>query len=137
VYDENANLIEELQQSGKTQQRILKKYGNFVCLLDATYKTTKYAIPLFFVATKTNVDYQSIGSFATQDETTASITEALDILKGWNKNWNSKVFLVDNCEEEIQALESLFGKIITLCTKIPSPKVRMTLCLIASPSLFV
>ena len=40
------------------QRRLLSKYGNDICLLDATYKTTRYALPLFFLAVKTNVDYQ-------------------------------------------------------------------------------
>ena len=42
----------------KFQRRLLNRYGNAINLLDATYKTTKYAIPLFFLAVKTNVDYQ-------------------------------------------------------------------------------
>ena len=79
-----------------------------MCLLDATYKTTKYSIPLFFVATKTNVDYQVIASFAAQNETTKSITEILNILKTWNPNWEPNVFFVDNCEKEIQSLEFIF-----------------------------
>lgn len=86
----------------------MQKYGNEICLLDATYKTTKYSIPLFFLAVKTNVDYQIIGSFAMQDETTIAITEALSILKSWNDNWNPKTFMVDNCEEEINSIEKNF-----------------------------
>ena len=35
------------------QRQLLAKYGNNLCLLDATYKTTKYALPLFFLAVKT------------------------------------------------------------------------------------
>ena len=31
----------------KEQKRLLLKYGNDMCLLDATYKTTRYALPLF------------------------------------------------------------------------------------------
>ena len=34
------------------QKRILEKYGNEICLLDATYKTTKYSVPLFFLVVK-------------------------------------------------------------------------------------
>ena len=43
------------------QKRILEKYGNEICLLNATYKTTKYSISLFFLVVKTNVDYQIAG----------------------------------------------------------------------------
>lgn len=39
----------------KDQQRLLTKYANDMCLLDATYKTTKYALPLFFLCVRTNV----------------------------------------------------------------------------------
>ena len=45
------------------QRRLLSKYGNDICLLDATYKATRYALPLFFLAVKTNVDYQVVTSF--------------------------------------------------------------------------
>ena len=86
----------------------MNKYGNHICLLDATYKTTKYAIPLFFVVVKTNSDYQVVASFAVQDETTAAITEALGILKNWNPSLSLKYFMVDNWEEEITSIETVF-----------------------------
>ena len=59
----------------------MNKYENHICLLDATYKTTKYVIPLFFVVVKINSDYQVVALFAVQNETTGAITEALGILK--------------------------------------------------------
>ena len=33
------------------------KYGSEQCLLDATYRTTQYAVPLYFVAVQTNVGF--------------------------------------------------------------------------------
>ena len=63
------------------QQGLLQKYGNSICLLDTTYKTTKYDVPLFFAAVKRNVNYQAVGSFVMQDETTDAIAEALTMLK--------------------------------------------------------
>ena len=54
---------------------------------------------------KTNVDYQIVGPFVVQDETTAAIEEALSVIKGWNPNWNPETFMTDNCEEDIQAIE--------------------------------
>ena len=65
----------------KFQTRLLDHYGNSICLLNATYKTTKYSLPLFFVVVKTNVDYQVVSSFVVQDERRAAITEALRIIK--------------------------------------------------------
>ena len=90
------------------QKWILEKYGNEICLLDATYKTTKYSIPLFFLAVKTNVDYQIAGSYAVQDETTDAISKAVAILKSWNNKWKPLAFKVDNCDEEINAIQEHF-----------------------------
>ena len=44
------------------QRRLLARYG-YTCLLDATYKTTKYALPLFFLCVRTNVDYVVVAEF--------------------------------------------------------------------------
>lgn len=90
------------------QSRLLLKYGQDLAFLDATYKTTKYALPLFFIAVKTNVDYIIVASFVVQDETTESIQEALSIIKQWNPGWRPQNFMTDLCEEEINALESIF-----------------------------
>ena len=65
-------------------------------------------IPMFFLAVKTNVDYQVVGSFAVQDETTVAISEAVSILKKWNPLWKPKLFMVDNCEEKIDEIEQNF-----------------------------
>ena len=40
------------------QKRLMGMYGGELCLLDATHRTTKYALYLFFIVVKTNVDYQ-------------------------------------------------------------------------------
>jgi len=77
------------------QRRLLSMYGNEICLLDATHKTTRYALPLFFVAIRTNVDYQVVASFVSQDESTESIKEALRIVKSWNKEWSPDYFMTD------------------------------------------
>lgn len=90
------------------QQRLLARYGNNICLLDATYKTTRYSLPLFFLAVKTNVDYQVVGSFIVQDESTDSIKEAIGVLKQWNPSWNPPYFMTDFAEEEINAIEENF-----------------------------
>ena len=94
------------------QKRLLTRYGNDICLLDATYKTTRYALPLFFLAVKTNVDYQVVGSFVIQDESTDSIKEALNILKDWNPYWSPNYFMTDFSNEEISAIEETFSGIL-------------------------
>ncbi|KAK2558637.1 hypothetical protein P5673_018830 [Acropora cervicornis] len=65
------------------QQWPLRLYGNHICLLDTTYKTTRYALPLFFLAVKTNVNYQVVGSFVIEDETVRAINEALEVISKW------------------------------------------------------
>ena len=90
------------------QQGLLQKYGNSISLLDATYKTTKYAVQLFFVAVKTNVDYQVVGSFSIQDETTDTTAEALFMLKSWNPQRQPRYFMIDNYDEKISAIRQNF-----------------------------
>ena len=50
------------------QKRLLERYGNAMCLLDATYKTTRYDLALFFVCVRTIVGYIVVGEFITQQE---------------------------------------------------------------------
>lgn len=107
VQDEETQSLLFVHQT-RQQQQLLQRYGNDVCLLDATYKTTRYSLPLFFLAVKTNVDYQIVGDFVTQNETTHSIKEALNIIKGWNATWMPGCFITDYCEQEIGAIEELF-----------------------------
>ena len=62
------------------QRRLLGKYGNDICLLYAIFKTTRYSLPLFFLAVKTNVNYQVVATFVMQDEGTETTKEALEII---------------------------------------------------------
>lgn len=77
-------------------------------LVDATYKTMRYELPLFFLVVKTNVNYVVVGSFVTQNETTTSIKDALRMFRDWNPTWQPKFFMTDFCFEEINATESTF-----------------------------
>ena len=45
----------------KWQRDLMRKYGSNICLMDATYKTTKYDIPLFFICVLTNNGYEIVG----------------------------------------------------------------------------
>ena len=64
------------------QQKLCLKYGNMISLIDATYKATKYDLPLFFICVRTNVGYCVVAEFVIQDETTQQILEPLTILRG-------------------------------------------------------
>lgn len=89
------------------QQQLLKRYGEMV-LVDATYRTSKYALPLFLVVVRTNVGYKPIAEFICENETTSAISEALYILKQWNVEWEPKYFMTDYSEQEFQALQLVF-----------------------------
>ena len=98
------------------QKQLLSRYGNTISLIDATYKTTKYELALFFICVRTNVGYSVVAEFIVQSETTENILEALSILKAWNPTWQPKYFMCDYSESELAALETAFpGVIVYLC----------------------
>ncbi|XP_062591433.1 uncharacterized protein LOC134252909 [Saccostrea cucullata] len=87
-----------------------------MCLLDATYRTTRYSLPLYFLCVPTNVNYMTVGTFIVESEDTPSIQEALSILKAWNLEWKPTYFMCDYANEEINALESVFPEsFVYLC----------------------
>lgn len=45
-------------QQTEQQRHLMSRYGDEMCQLDATYKTTKFSVYLFFICVKTNCDYQ-------------------------------------------------------------------------------
>ncbi|XP_062614804.1 uncharacterized protein LOC134276580 [Saccostrea cucullata] len=91
----------------KHQQELLKKYGELV-LIDATYKTTKYALPLFLLVVRTNVSYVPVAEFIVETERTENILEALQVIKSWNKFWEPRFFMMDYSHQEYQAIHELF-----------------------------
>jgi hypothetical protein len=90
------------------QKHMLQRYGEEMVFLDATYRTTKYALPLFFLCVHTNSGYYVVGAFVTQREDSQSISEALSILKDQNPSWNTKSFMIDACEMEMMAINVVF-----------------------------
>ena len=98
------------------QKALLLRYGNNISLIDATYKTTRYDLALFFICVRTNVGYSVVGEFITQAETAEYISEALQQLRTWNPEWKPKFFMTDYSEAELLALEQTFPGIqIYLC----------------------
>ena len=63
-------------------QRLYRRYVPTLVLLDATYRTTKYSLPTYFLVVQTNVNYQAAAVIVCQEETTEMITEALRQIKG-------------------------------------------------------
>ncbi|CAC5364762.1 unnamed protein product [Mytilus coruscus] len=90
------------------QKRLINLYGKEITLLDATYRTTRYSLPLYFLCVPTNVNYVNVATFVTETEDSSSLIEALNVLKEWNPDWSPKYFMCDYAEEEINALEAVF-----------------------------
>ncbi|XP_062587621.1 uncharacterized protein LOC134249268 [Saccostrea cucullata] len=107
------------------QRHLLYRYGNALCLLDATYRTTKYALPLFFLAVKTNVGFSVVAEFVVQNETKDLIVQGLQTVQNWVNTapdkpegweWKPKFFMTDFCEREIVAIEETFSdSFVFLC----------------------
>lgn len=47
------------------QQRLLARYGSKLASMDAAYKATKYALPLFFICVTKNAGYKVVAEFIT------------------------------------------------------------------------
>ena len=82
-------------------------------LIDWCYnKTIKYDLPLFFVSVCTNVGYCVVAKFVVQDENAQKLLDAVNVLRGWNPEWNPPFFLCDYSEADISASEQAFPGII-------------------------
>lgn len=90
------------------QKDLLVRYGNLMTLMDATYKTTKYSVPLFFLCVKTNVSYSVVAEFIVQSENAENISEALSVISSWNPKWQPRFFLTDYSDAEMGAVEQVF-----------------------------
>ena len=73
---------------------------------------------------KTNVDYQIVTALVTKNE--VSVTEALAIIKSWNSEVFPKYGRTDYCNEEIDAVESVFSSLFICLT--PSKSGNFAYC---------
>ena len=92
----------------KWQQDLMCRYGNQISLIDATYRTMRYKLPMFFICTRTNVGYSIIAQFFVQSESEECTAEALCVLKAQNPSWNPPYFMCDFSDAEISALQEVF-----------------------------
>ena len=78
--------------------------------MDATYKTCKLALPLFFLVVRTNVGYSVVAEFIIQHEDTTSISEALSILRNKWDRLDIEVgnFMIDCQQSQENAIRAVF-----------------------------
>ncbi|KAL3193831.1 hypothetical protein MRX96_000119 [Rhipicephalus microplus] len=95
---------------------MLKKYGGSVVSLDATHKTSDYALLLFLLVVKTPSGYTPAGVFIIQFKTAHCIAEALDVFKQWCDNYSPQYWMVDYSKAEISAIKQVFPESqISIC----------------------
>lgn len=83
-------------------KRMLARYGHMVVGLDATYKTTKYGLPLFLLVVKDNMGRgYPAAMFLVEKEDHFSIAEALKLLAHENAAWKPRIIMVDKSDAEI------------------------------------
>lgn len=90
------------------QCKLLEKFESTL-LIDSTFDTSKYQLPLFEVVIFTNVGYSPVGIFITEDETEDCVTEGLKILKSWHSgDWNPTTTVTDCDTAQSNALHTVF-----------------------------
>jgi len=83
-------------------------YGRHMCLIDATYRTNIYEMPLFFLCVLTNCGYVNVATFLLSDEQKDSVAAGLTQIAEWNAEWQPQCFVSDFSEAQIAALENVF-----------------------------
>lgn len=96
------------------QQRLLMRYGKELIFMDATYKTTKYALPMFFICIQTNCGYSVVGVIVLENEDSESLAEALHIFSSMNDNWSPKAVMLDSSDVEMKAISSTFSGMLNV-----------------------
>ena len=91
------------------QKLLLQRYNNLV-LMDATYRTCRLMLPLFFLAVKSNVNYSPVATFIVQNEDATSICEALSRIKDYigTDGIEIKNFMIDCSPTEMHAIREVF-----------------------------
>lgn len=95
------------------QRKVLSTFGECF-VIDSTFNTSKYNLPLYEIVVQTNVGYIPIGIIITEDETEREILDGLTILKSWNPLWNPSSVVTDCDIAQGNALQKAFPG--TVCT---------------------
>ena len=90
------------------QKRLFALYGNELILLDATYRITRYALPLFFSVVKNNINYKVVAVFVTESELEDCIKQTLTKVNSWNQDFSPRYGMTRYCVEEISAMKDIF-----------------------------
>ena len=104
--DANSDVI--FFHQSQWQRHLLASYGCHVCLIDCTYNTTVYDLPLLTVAVKTNCGFFIVATALLTAESTACITKAIERIRDANPEWHPSAFVSDFSEAQIGAVKKVF-----------------------------
>jgi MULE transposase domain len=90
------------------QRHLLLVYGCHVTLIDCTYNTTVYDLPLLTVAVKTNCGFFIAATALLASESTDCVTTALDRIRDANPDWHPSAFVSDFSEAQLGAVKKVF-----------------------------
>lgn len=97
----------------KEQQHLLQLYGDTI-LVDATYKTTKYSLPLFLLVVWTNSGYIPAAEFIPEKRNGRWGSSGTDRPKRMEPSWSPCYCMIDYSEVEMKALGQVFPTTQTL-----------------------
>ncbi len=90
------------------QRRLLDVFGRFGVLIDCTYNTTRYDVPLLALCVRTNVGFVNVATCLIYNETTDSIQSALRAVALANPSWKPDFFVSDFNESQLNAVKTVF-----------------------------
>ena len=97
--DEKDNMRMEIREQVSSiyqtdwQKHLFACYGNEMVLLNAMYRTTRCALPFFFLVLKTHINYQD-AAFITMNESDC-IKEAFTLIKSLNQDGSPRYGMTD------------------------------------------
>ena len=99
------------------QRRMLRLYGRDIIMLDATYKTQQWGLPLFNILVRDNHRKgYPVATFVLEDEKGETIEAALRLVKQWaGEDYAPAHVMVDYCQAEINAAEAVWPTRAILC----------------------
>ncbi|XP_048255346.1 uncharacterized protein LOC125381984 [Haliotis rufescens] len=106
-----------LVMSTHWQRTMLEKFGSAV-LLDATYNTNKYNLPLYQLAVRTDSVYVPVGFIITEDQTTDSLQEGMEKFASLHKEWKPEIFIIDDDQREKNVIQKIFPGTCSYCVKL-------------------
>ena len=109
----NTKLVSSHTQHGSdlsNWKEMLGKYGQEFILINATYKTSQYAIPkyMYAICVPLNVGYLSVYSILVSGEKRETIRAALKIVSQWNPEWKPSYVMTDIDERKMTAVSEVF-----------------------------